>query len=229
MRDLTVCASLGEVELQRFGELMHEVVLQPGAPLAAEGEAAYHVFNVTSGMLKLMKLQPDGRRQIIGFLSVGDVLGLAPGKTYACGAEAVGEVRLCRFPRDRLLAMLEELPSLQHCLFVRAAGELGAAEEQMLLLGRKAALERLASFVLIEAERGARRGEAADSVELPMSRTDIADYLGLTGESVSRAFTRLAREGCIGPPQGQRLRIQRRAALAAMAGAETATGRLSPL
>jgi CRP/FNR family transcriptional regulator len=172
-------------------------------------------------MVKLLKLLPDGRRQITGFFSIGDFLGLGHGKEYAYGAEAVTPARLCRFPRDRLMSLIEELPGLRHCLFERASGEFAAAQEQHLLLGRKTAVERLASFLIAESRRAERQGLSRDMVEVPMSRTDIADFLGLTAETVSRTFTRLKREGYIGlPPEGQRVRILRHEPLAELARAE---------
>ena len=219
-RDLSVCGSLNDVDFSRFTELMHEVVYQPEAQLFSEGEPAYHVFNVTAGMVKLVKLLPDGRRQITGFLSVGDFLGIGHAKAYSCSAEALSQVRVCRFPRDRLLAMLEELPTLQHCLLERASGELAHAQEQILLLGRKTALERLASFLLAECRRAERQGLSASTIELPMSRNDIADYLGLTAETVSRSFTRLKQDGYISLPEGQRVKINRPEALTELAQAE---------
>jgi CRP/FNR family transcriptional regulator len=218
-RDLSICGSLSGDDFHRFTELMHEVSFHAGATLFLEGEPAYHVFNVTAGTIKLVKLLPDGRRQITGFLSVGDFLGLGHDKSYSYSAEAVTDVRLCRFARERLDGLLDELPTLQHCLFERASKELAAAQDQMLLLGRKTAVERVASFLLAEAGRAERQGGAADEFQLPMARNDIADYLGLTSETVSRAFTKLKREGYISLPQGQLVRIQRRDALGELAGA----------
>ena len=120
------------------------------------------VFTVISGMLKLSKLLPDGRRQITGFLMAGDYLGLAFAERYVCSAEAVTPVRLCRFPRSAFLGLLDQFPALEKALLGRAATELAAAQQQMLLLGRKNAHERVASFVLQLAERQGDQRRPAD-------------------------------------------------------------------
>jgi CRP/FNR family transcriptional regulator len=167
-------------------------------------------------MLKLSKLLPDGRRQITGFLLPGDYLGLAFAERYICSAEAVTPVRLCRFPRSAFLALLDQFPALEKALLGRAATELAAAQKQMLLLGRKTARERVASFLLQLAEReGADDGMAMD---LPMTRTDIADYLGLTIETVSRTLTNLRKTGLIALPDPHHLSIVHRTRLDAEAG-----------
>ncbi|HYD99220.1 MAG TPA: helix-turn-helix domain-containing protein, partial [Alphaproteobacteria bacterium] len=185
----------------------------------AEGEPADHLFNVTAGTVKLYKLLPDGRRQITGFLGPGDMLGLAAGTGYAYSAEAVTEAALCRFPRLRLEALLDEQPAMRRRLFAMARDELAAAQEQMLLLGRKTAREKTASFLLGLAERAARRGGPADAVEVAMSRADIADYLGLTTETVSRTLTAMKAAGLIRLLAGGRIVLADRAALAGLAQA----------
>jgi CRP/FNR family transcriptional regulator len=188
-------------------------------PLFAEGEPAAHVFNVTSGVVKLYKLMPDGRRQITGFLGVGDFLGMAVGETYAYTAEALSDAWVCRFPRARLEALLIEFPQLQRRLFAMASTELRAAQDQMLLLGRKTAKERLCSFLLYMSQRAVRSGEKASPIVLPMTRSDIADYLGLTIETVSRTLTQLKAEGLIDLLHGGKVRLNDETALESSAGA----------
>ncbi|MBI1778317.1 MAG: Crp/Fnr family transcriptional regulator [Proteobacteria bacterium] len=214
VRDLAVCASVGDADLRRFAELMSEVVLAPGASLFTDGAPAYHVFTVTAGVLKITKRLPSGKSQIAGFLSIGDYLGLAHGKTYTCGALAVTAVRLCRFPRDRLLRLLAELPPLEHCLRARASNEHAAAHA--LLLARKTPVERLAAFLLAEAHRGERRSRPAPVIELAMSRADLADHLGLTGEAVNEAFARLKRDRLVSLSDPAHVRLDRPEALAGL-------------
>ena len=132
----------------------------------------------------------DGRRQVVGFLVPGDFLGLAFGRTYVYTAEAITAVAACRFQRSRFMELLEELPALEREILGRTSNELAAAQQQMLLLGRKTARERLASFLADLAERSDADG---GPLELPMGRADIADHLGLTIETVSRTFTGLRR------------------------------------
>ena len=181
-----------------------------------EDDPATEVFTVIRGMLKLSKLLPDGRRQITGFLSPGDYLGLAFAERYVYSAEAVTPVRVCRFPRSAFLGLLDQFPALEKALLGRAATELAAAQQQMLLLGRKTARERVASFFSQLAERqGADEGAVVD---LPMTRTDIADHLGLTIETVSRSIASLRKAGLIALPDLRHLRIVHRGRLGTESG-----------
>lgn len=168
--------------------------------------------------MKIYKLLGDGRRQVTGFLFAGDFLGLIHNEAYAYSAEALAPTKLCRFPRRKLEALLDEMPNLEQRLLVMASHELAAAQDQMMLLGRKSARERVVSFILMlsnsAARRGAaRRGRPGDPVLLPMSRSDIADYLGLTVETVSRTFTRLKKQGLIELLDEKRIRLAKRQAL----------------
>ncbi len=191
IRELTVCAALEETELSRMADIVRARHLAAQKTLFSEGDEANCVYNVTAGTVKLYKLLPDGRRQITGFLFTGDFLGLSMLDRYAYSAEAVTPVSLCQFPRRQIEQLLEEFPKLQQRLFTMASNELEAAQDQMLLLGRKTAKEKVASFLLGLSRRLERRGQKDNPVPIPMSRSDIADYLGLTTETVSRTFTAL--------------------------------------
>ncbi|MEC4594597.1 MULTISPECIES: cyclic nucleotide-binding domain-containing protein [Nitrospirillum] len=157
----------------------------------SEGDTASSVRIITSGMVRILRMMADGRRQIVGFLQPGDMLGLAPGGTYLYSAEAVTSVTLRRLSRTQFDTLLERDPELRLRLLAATATELQVAQEQMLLLGRKTAPERLASFLLHQARRVTPEPQDHCRIPLPMTRTDIADFLGLTMETVSRAFTRL--------------------------------------
>lgn len=195
VRRQAICSALSVEQLPRLGQIAASRSLEPGQTLFHEGDPAEDLFTVTVGMIKLFKLMPDGRRQIMGFVLPGDVLGLSAQKSFVYSAEAVTPAEVCRFRRPHLDRLLEEAPALERALLARATSELAAAQEQMLLLGRKSARERLASFLVGFAQRlGAGPGQA---FELAMTRTDIADYLGLTIETVSRTLTQLRREGLI--------------------------------
>lgn len=207
VRTLTVCAALEPEELRRLADIVQTMRLDAGQTLFAEGEPADTLFNVTAGTMKLYKLLPDGRRQITGFLVTGDFLGLAMNETYAYTAESVTAVTLCRFPRRKMEALLEEFPRMQRRLFSMASNELAAAQDQMLLLGRKTAREKICSFLHMLSQRALRRGHKDNPVHVPMSRADIADYLGLTTETVSRTFTQLKTSGVISLLEGNRIQI----------------------
>ncbi len=204
VRHLTLCGPLDNGEMRRLVELLKVIDVPAGAGIAEEGEPAEHVFNVTGGSVRLYKLLADGRRAVTGFLFPGDFLGLTAGDTYACSAEAMTPVRLCRFPRRKLEALFSELPKLERRLLAMASNELAAAQDQMVLLGRKTAAEKLASFLLQLSRRQEVRSLPPDPVSLPMGRIDIADYLGLTTETVSRTITQFKTTGLISlQPQGR--------------------------
>jgi CRP/FNR family transcriptional regulator len=179
----------------------------------SEGDPAESLFNVLSGAVRLVKLLPDGRRQITGFLLPGAFLGIALNSTYAYSAEAIVDTKLCRFGRREAEGLLKDMPSLEHRLLGEAANELVAAQDQMLLLGRKTAKERLASFLVGLSRNAKRHGFVDNPVPLPMSRTDIADFLGLTTETVSRTFTRLRQATIVALEGNAMVRLLNRQAL----------------
>jgi CRP/FNR family transcriptional regulator, anaerobic regulatory protein len=191
-RALSVCSAIPDGDMSRLTTIMAVAEAAAGQGFIDEGEPATCFFNITAGTAKLFKLLPDGRRQITGFVGPGQFLGLAVSDTYAFSAEAIEQVRYCRFPRAALRAVLDDFPQLEV-----ASNELVAAQEQMLLLGRKTARERLASFLLAQSRQGMPCGHSRRQFRVPMTRVDIADYLGLTIETVSRTLTRLRAEALI--------------------------------
>jgi len=196
-RHLSVCDSLTEQGIRKLALLAETHVYRPGDALVREGDDAAHLFNITGGAVRVYKLLSDGRRQIVGFLAAGDFLGLASGSRYAFSAEAIDEVHACKFKKVAYRALLDEMPELERALLERASHELAAAQDQMLLLGRKTAVERLASFLISLSERARRETGDGSVVHLPMTRAEIADYLGLTTETVSRATSKLKTRGTI--------------------------------
>jgi CRP/FNR family transcriptional regulator len=191
-------------ELERLNSIVTEVWLKPGQILFLQEDPADSVFNVTRGHIRLLKLLADGRRQVTGFLYPGDFLGLAYGTHYAYTAEAIDKVTLCRFPREKLEAFFEEFPQLEKRLLQIASNELVAAQDQMVLLGRKSAREKVATFLINLSRHAERRGEGGTKLHLPMNRADIGDYLGLAVETTSRTLTQLARDGVIEIPSSSR-------------------------
>ena len=133
-------------ELSRLSTIISTINFDPGRTVIGEGEPASDLFNVVRGSVRLYKLLTDGRRQVTGFLFPGDFLGIALNDTYAYSAEAIEPVQLCRFPRKKLETLLAELPRLERKLLGTTAHELAAAQDQIVLLGRKTAKERVASF-----------------------------------------------------------------------------------
>jgi len=197
IKDLTFCSSLHGAEHDQLRKLLTHVQYDAHSTIFHEAEDAEYVFNVTTGSVKLYKLLGDGRRQITGFLFAGDFLGLALNANYSYTAEAIEPVSACRFPRKKLEKLFDEFPHLEKRMLGMAVDELAAAQDQMLLLGRKTAKEKVASFLLMLARRQEHRGENSDTISVPMSRSDIADYLGLTIETVSRTLTQLRKDETI--------------------------------
>jgi len=212
-RAQSVCNAIPETELRRLSEATTTGTAAPGSSFITEGEPASAFFNITGGTAKLYKLLPDGRRQITGFVGIGHFLGLAVSETYAFSAEAIDSVRYCRFSRPKLRSLLDNFPAMEKRLLQVASNELVAAQEQMLLLGRKTARERVASFLLAQARLGVICQAPRARFALPMTRGDIADYVGLTIETVSRTLTKLRADGLVDIPGTTEIIIRNRPAL----------------
>lgn len=218
VRSVSVCAALSLSELAELEGIAVDTDFPEKATIILQGDPAGMVYNIREGSVRLYKLLPDGRRQIVGFLLPGDFLGLALSDHYAFGADTVEPVSACRFDRAAFIAMTEEKPHLLRRLHEAATHELSVAQDHMLLLGRRTAEEKVAAFLVSLRDRWRLLGHGSVTVPLPMTRSDIADYLGLTIETVSRTFSKLARaKAILVVPDGVRLldapRIERLAAV----------------
>jgi len=172
---------------------LNEFTYKRGTEIYGEKEPAEHVYQVKTGAVRSYKLLTDGRRQIGAFHLVGDIFGLENGSVHRFTAEAVVKTTVRLIKRQSLEAVAESDAVVTRNLLSLTTSKLEHAENHMLLLGRKTSLERVAAF-LVEMDA---RLTAAGIVALPMSRRDIADYLGLTLETVSRALARLHRAGVL--------------------------------
>src|SRR6266542_1298238 len=192
VRSSAVCSVLDCTHLAQLKYQGWTLKLVPGQALFHEGDPTTRVFTLTRGTLKLYKLLADGRRQVTGFMHPGDFLGISIDDEHAFTAEALEDSQLCWFPRNRFDDFIEEHSVMERELYHMAAHELAAARQQLVLLGRKTAIERLASFLLMLSARAERAtGSRSQLVRLPMSRSDIAEYRGLTKEPVSRVISAL--------------------------------------
>jgi CRP/FNR family transcriptional regulator len=196
------------------------ITAKPGQTIVVEGDPADHCYRIVSGTVRLYQSIADGRRQVIDFLSDGDVFGLTGVEHHALSVEAVSRVVVIRYPRRWIEPALESNPELARRMFQLACVELRRAQRQMLLLGRKTADERIASFLLRLAESA--EGSLSRVISLSMPRLDIADHLGLTIETVSRTFSRLRREGLIGLPSRHEVELKQIGRLRAIAEGESA-------
>ncbi|MFC0683609.1 Crp/Fnr family transcriptional regulator [Novosphingobium clariflavum] len=225
VRNRAICSALDAKELEALNAIGRTRTIAPGESLIWEGEDSVLVANVIDGVLKLSTNTEDGREQIVGVVYPSDFIGRPFGGTTGHGVTALTDAKVCVFSRRDFDAFAREHPALEHKLLERTLGELDRTRRWMLLLGRKSASEKLASFLLEMAERLVGQGCSFDfempnqkRVTLPFSRQQIADVLGLTIETVSRQFTRLKNEGIIDLPSRRDVTILDLAALTAEAG-----------
>lgn len=224
VRNRAICAALGKDEIDALNAIGRRRTLAPGESLIWEGEDSVLVANVIDGVLKLSTGTEDGREQIVGVVYPSDFIGRPFGSTTGHGVTALTEARVCVFSRKDFDAFAREHPALEHKLLQRTLGELDRTRRWMLLLGRKSASEKVASFLLEMSERltNSTCEEFEDHTEkrfvLPFSRQQIADVLGLTIETVSRQFTRLKGDRLIDLPSRREVVILDVAALEAEAG-----------
>jgi CRP/FNR family transcriptional regulator len=217
VRERNFCAALEPQEIVELTRILTEAQVPAHGTLFREGEPADYVMNITRGAVKLYKLLADGRRQILGFRFAGDFIGLTGGPEYAYSVEALTATRVCRFQRRKLDALRERMRRIDKRLLELSIDELTGTQEQLVLLGRKHAEEKLVSFLLLLGQAQVRRGEPGEPIALPMNRSDIADYLGLTIETVSRTFTTLRKRGLIALDDTTHVRVLDRATIEDMA------------
>ncbi len=197
VRHRAVCGALSKEELGYLNRLARHKKVPAGQVIMSDEEPADFVGIINSGAIKLTKTLADGRQQIVGLQFASDFLGRAYNSRNAYFAEAATDVEICSFLREDFEALLKQFPDLENRLFQNTLNELDAAREWMLLLGRKTAQEKVASFLLMLAQKSSLLGCGhSETVKfatftLPITRTDMADYLGLTIETVSRQITRL--------------------------------------
>ena len=195
-----ICGALAPDQLVTLAKSSTKQTAQAGEELVGDAESIDHYSNVLSGVVKLTKSMADGRQQIVGLQFAPDFLGRPFKAESTVTAQAATEVDLCSFPRGALERMMVEQPGLEQRLLRQTLTELDEARDWMLTLGRKTAAERLAGFLLMIARNiqpSAEPGRRGSAFDLPLSRAEIADFLGLTIETVSRQLTRLRSDGVI--------------------------------
>lgn len=212
VRDQALCGSLNDTELQALNVLGQSRHVARGESVAWAGEDSVVCANLLSGVLKLVASTADGREQIVGLLYPADFVG----QPYADQADftitALTDAELCVFPRLAFERVLEDHARMERLLLQRTLQALSDARGRMLTLARKSAEEKIAGFLLDMAARAGSsgcRGSAGGPVtfDLPLTRGQIADVLGLTIETVSRQMTKLKTAGVIGLPGGRSITI----------------------
>lgn len=195
-----ICGALSAEQLTYLSKHTTKTVVEKEHELLATGNDIERYSNILSGVVKLTKLMADGRQQIVGLQFAPDFLGRPFKQQSDLSAEAATNVRVCSFPKSVLEEIIRQTPEMEHRLYQQTLKELDEAREWMLTLGRKTASEKVASFLYMIAENiDPEMDDASGPVrfELPLKRADIADFLGLTIETVSRQLTKLRKAGVI--------------------------------
>jgi CRP/FNR family transcriptional regulator len=220
MSDL--CAGVPDEGLKLMSAISKHLNLDPAEMLILDGDAADHVYNVVSGTLMMTRLGPDGRRQILAFLLTGSFIGFASDQLYRFNVEAVTGSELCRFERKKLEPLFQTYPEMERRFRNMAARVIESSLDLVFTLGRRNATERMAAFLLhlrdMQCEEAEMEPHPGHLWQIPMTRTDIADYLGLTIETVSRVLSRLKAKGIIRLPTLHTFEIVDEARLVVAAG-----------
>lgn len=214
-----ICGALDPKQLLQLGRQTGRREIEPGTELIAAGIPADGYANILSGVVKLTRLLSDGRQQIVGLQFAPDFLGRPFAVSSEVGAEAATTVRLCVFPRTALEQMVRQSPGLEHRLHEQALRELDDAREWMMILGQKSAAEKVASFLLLLGRHIDPYVDGVpDTFDIPLKRSDIADFLGLSIETVSRHLTHLRKTGIIAIHKNRHVTVDDYNALRSAAG-----------
>ncbi len=193
-----ICGVLEEDELLELSKHSRQITRQAGDNLYVDADPIEAYASVLRGVVKLSKVLEDGRQQVVGLQFAPDFLGRLYAKESNLNADAASDVELCRMPKQALEALVANNPALERRLLEQTLRELDEAREWMVTLGRKTANEKVASFLyLIATHKDPLHTDNTISFDLPLTRADIADFLGLTIETVSRQFTKLRTNGVI--------------------------------
>ena len=191
IRSYSFCRCLPEEQLNIFSNISEEKEFEDKKTIFLQQEPSKNLYNITKGNVKIYRLLSDGRIQIIGFLYPGDFFGSYREEKYNYSAESIGDLRVCVFKLSSLDDYLEKNMKLAKELLHMTSHELTLAQDRMMLLGKMSASERVAKFILNISKQRLRIGWQNNPISIPMTRQDIADYLGLTLETISREFTKL--------------------------------------
>jgi CRP/FNR family transcriptional regulator, anaerobic regulatory protein len=197
-----LCSVLSAAQRDRLFAIARRRTVPANHYIFRDGEEANFFATILSGVVKLIKTTSDGEQHIIDLMYAPDFLGYTFGTSHRFSAVAATEVELCIFPRASFTRLMLEFPEMERWLFEFTARELDLCREWTLMLGRKSSYERVASLLLLIAWRGKHVGEGPASensaeFEIPLTRSEVADYLGLTLETVSRMIGKLKQGGLI--------------------------------
>ena len=197
VRSTGLCAAVPDTDMHRLYGLATEQFFDPGEMIIHQEQPADFIFSIRTGYAVLFRLTADGKRQIFAFLFPGNLFGLTSEVNYHWGVSTISAVEVCRFDRDKLEALIDEFPQMDRNLRLTLTRIMDSAFEMQFSLGRKDATQKVASFIWYIGYRQKKLEQPGGPIYLPMRRADIADFLGLTIETVSRTFTTLTEMGVI--------------------------------
>jgi len=200
LADLCLPHGMCQEEVEKLDAIvLRQPPLQPGQHLYRPGDKSHALFALRSGALKSYCITEDGEEQVLGFTLPGELTGMdgLNGGSYASAAVVLETSSICELPYSRLEGLCNELPGLQRQLLSVVGKEITSDQHMLMLLGKRTAEERLASFLLSLSTRYKQRGLSATEFNLPMSRQDIGNYLGLAIETVSRLFAQFQDKGIL--------------------------------
>ncbi len=202
IRHRGICAALSTEQLERLSSIARRRTVPANQYIFRDGDEAISFAAIVSGVVKLIKTTAEGERHIIGLVYAPEFLGHTFADQHRFSAAAATDVDMCTFPRAAFNRLLDEFPELERWLFEFTVRELDISRDWTLMLGRKSSYERVASLLLIIARRARNAGgqpvsDKSAHFELPLTRSELADYLGLTLETVSRKISGLKRKGVI--------------------------------
>ncbi len=215
-RDSALCSAMTDDEIGELFSIAHRVRVDGGSYLLHEEDSSKYVYNLSSGVCTLERLASDGSRQIMAFVYPGDFIGITSGPYYSVSVKALAPVTACRWHVKDMAGLYHDHPLLEQRVHEIASRVLAATMDQLFVLGRKNAVEKIAYFLLYIDERQRKFDGHSDSFILPMTRIDIADYLGVTVETVSRAFSRQKKKRLIDLSQAWVVTLKDRKALREM-------------
>lgn len=215
-RNSPLCSVFTDAEIEDLFVLAHIRRIGAGEYLLHEEDPVRQVYNISSGALALERLASNGAKQIMAFCYAGDFIGISSGRSYSVSARGLKPLTACQWQEADLQSLYKQYPKLETRVHEITSRVVEAIMDQLFVLGRKKATEKIAWFLLFIETRQANVDGRALRFDMPMTRVDIADYLGLTVETVSRAFTLLKNKGLIDITDKWTITIKDRAALTSL-------------
>lgn len=198
IRHISICEIVKESELDFLTNLSKNIIFKKNSELFQQGDESKFVYSITSGVARIVVNLEDGRRQILGFLLPGDFIGITLEPTWNINVEAVTEISACKFSRLKFKEFMTENQNRSVKLQILSKNEIEELRKMIVILGVMSAEEKILKFIFMQKKRWDHiKSTKSDTVPIDMTRQDIANYLGMTIETVSRTFTNLSKKNII--------------------------------